>query len=295
MVMLRLNRHIEPKNWLRMVPVTKKTSAFADRHTLALSPAAAGKAVAGMRLLKDLGVWNPMEGFRVNDNPSDGECKWHLLPPLGLNLIGQKGLLLMHYPPWQIIEEWSFLDCMTMNRWNTVLEAAGVPKEQVSFFRTIVDVNPIAAPGFGQSEYPNDYFPIMMASAFFDGPGDRDYLRSMLELYLAPPGGGGQRYTLPLLVCGSPLYDPPGAGLVPDPLQGPPADQGRHPADGGAAGRQLPGAARQRARDALSRRQPHDRRRRHRPVHKRPLKDPGHPQVRGAGPGRGLVPPCLRQ
>jgi hypothetical protein len=186
--------------------------AFADRHTLVLSPAAAGKAVAGMRLLKDLGVWNPLAGFRVNESPSDGECKWNLLPPLGLNLIGQKGLLLMHYPPWQIVEEGTFLDCMTMNRWNTVLEAAGVPKEQLSFFRTIVDVNPIAAPGSGQSEYPNDYFPIMMASAFFDGPGDRDYLRSMLELYLAPPGGGGQRYTLPLLVCGSPLYDPQAPG-----------------------------------------------------------------------------------
>ena len=52
----------------------------------------------------------------------------------------------------------------------------------------------------------------MMASAFFDGPGDRDYIRSMLELYLAPPGGGGRQYTLPLLVCGSPLYDPQAPG-----------------------------------------------------------------------------------
>ncbi len=197
---------------IRAADPAGRLRAFADRHTLILSPAAAGKAVNGMRLLKDLGVWNPMAGFHVNENPSDGECKWRLCPPLGLNIIGQKGLLLMHYPPWQVIQRGTFLDCMTMYRWNTVLNAAGVPKEEVSFFRTIVDVNPIAAPGSGQSEYPNDYFPIMMASAFFDGPDGRDYLRSMLELYLAPPGGGGRQYTLPLLVCGSPLYDPQAPG-----------------------------------------------------------------------------------
>ena len=105
-----------------------------------------------------------MSGYPVNKDPSDGKCKWNLFLPLGLNNIGQRGILLMHYPPWQVLQQATFMEVMTMHRWNTVLQAAGVPKEQVSFYRTIVDVNPIAAPGSGQSEYPNDYFPIMAAS-----------------------------------------------------------------------------------------------------------------------------------
>jgi hypothetical protein len=111
-----------------------------------------------------------------------------------------------------VLQQGTFLDCMTMHRWDTVLRATGIPEDEVGFFRTIVDVNPIAAPGSGQSEYPNDYFPIMMASAFFDGAPDRDYIRTMLGLYLNGPKAGGQRHTLPLLVCGSPLYDPQAPG-----------------------------------------------------------------------------------
>lgn len=184
---------------------------FARRQREVFGPGAGAKAIEGKRLLEAFGVWNPMAGYPVNDSKTDGDCKWHLFLPLGLNLTGQKGVLLMHYPPWQVLQQGDFLNCMTMHRWNTVLRAAGVPEEEIRFFRTIVDVNPIAAPGSGQSEYPNDYFPIMMASAFFHGSDERDYIRSMLELYLNPPGHSGT-HTLPLLVCGSPLYDPQAPG-----------------------------------------------------------------------------------
>jgi hypothetical protein len=185
-----------------------RLDAFAERHILLFSEEGAQKAIVGKQLLEELGVWNPMSGYHVNCDKNDGLCKWHLFPPLGLNVIGQKGLLLMHYPPWQVLQQATFLEVMTMHRWNTVLQAAGAPTEEIPRYRTIVDVNPIAAPGSGQSEYPNDYFPIMMASGFFTGPPERDYIRSMLEIYLSPPGGGGSKYTLPLLICGSPLYDP---------------------------------------------------------------------------------------
>jgi hypothetical protein len=185
---------------------------FAAMHRQIYGPQAAGKALLGAALLKELGVWNPMAGYPVNSNPDDGDCKWRVCPPIGLNIMGQRGLLLMHYPPWQVLEQGTFLDCMTMSRWSTVLRASGVPDDEISFFRTIVDVNPIAAPGSGQSEYPNDYFPIMMASAFFDGPPERAYIRTMLGLYLNGPNAHGRRHTLPLLVCGSPLYDPQAPG-----------------------------------------------------------------------------------
>ena len=187
-------------------------AAFAEYHRQIFCSEAAGKAIVGRDLLKELGVWNPMEGYPVNSDSDDGKCKWHLFPPLGLNVMGQRGVLLMHYPPWQVLQQGTFLDCMTMHRWDTVLRASGIPEDDVSYFRTIVDVNPIAAPGAGQSEYPNDYFPIMMASGFFDGPDDRDYIPTMLRLYLNGPNATGERHTLPLLVCGSPLYDPQAPG-----------------------------------------------------------------------------------
>lgn len=185
---------------------------FAAQHQRIFAPGAAGKALVGAALLKSFGVWNPMEGYPVNSDSDDGDCKWCVFPPLGLNVMGQKGLLLMHYPPWQVVQQATFLEVMTMRRWDTVLRASGIPDDEVSFFRTIVDVNPIAAPGAGQSEYPNDYFPIMMASGFFDGPPERAYIRTMLGLYLNGPKATGARHTLPLLVCGSQLYDPQAPG-----------------------------------------------------------------------------------
>lgn len=194
-------------------PVAPATlEAFGMAHRALFAPDAAGKALRGRDLLKEFGVWNPMEGYPVNSDPDDGTCKWRVFPPLGLNVIGQRGLLLMHYPPWQVLQQGTFLDCMTMHRWDTVLKACGIPADEVGAFRTIVDVNPIAAPGAGQSEYPNDYFPIMMASGFFDGPDDRNYIKTMLNLFLNGPNATGSRHTLPLLVCGSPLYDPQAPG-----------------------------------------------------------------------------------
>lgn len=194
--------------------VPRKTLvAFGKRHALIFSRRYAQKAIKGKTLLKKLGVWNPMENYKVNNNAADGTSKWHLFPPLGLNVIGHKGLLLMHYPPWAVLQLGTFDNAMTMNRWEQLLIAVGIAKEDVSYFKTFIDVNPIAAPGSGESEYENDYFPIMMASGFFDGPPDRDYIRSMLELYLTPPGWPEHRkYTLPLLICGSPLYDPQAPG-----------------------------------------------------------------------------------
>ncbi|NRB20190.1 MAG: hypothetical protein HRU33_22280 [Rhodobacteraceae bacterium] len=185
---------------------------FALQHQRIFSEDGAGRSIAGRNLMQELGVWNPMQGFPVNSSPDDGDCKWLLCPPLGLNVIGQRGILLMHYPPWQVLQQGTFLDCMTMSRWSKVLSASGVPEDEVGYYRTIVDVNPIAAPGSGQSEYPNDYFPIMMTSAFFDGPDERNYIRTMLDLYLGSVNAADSKFTLPLLVCGSPLYDPQAPG-----------------------------------------------------------------------------------
>jgi hypothetical protein len=185
---------------------------FAGRHIQIFSSGYAAKAIAGVNLLKELNVWNPMEGYHVNSSLTDGTSKWALFPPLGLNVIGQRGMTLMHYPPWAVLQAGTFDNAMTMQRWSRLLGQVGIPEEDIPRYKTFIDINPIAAPGEGESEYPNDYFPIMMASGFFDGPPTRDYIRSMLELYLNPPGTGDNLYTLPLLICGSPLYDPQAPG-----------------------------------------------------------------------------------
>jgi hypothetical protein len=186
---------------------------FGERHAKIFSKDYAQKAIRSMELLKELGVWNPMENYRVNGSATDGTSKWHLFPSLGLNVMGQKGLLLLHYPPWAIVQLGTFENAITFRRWEQLLICAGIAKEEAQFFKTFMEVNPIAAPGSGESEYPNDYFPIMMASGFFDGAPDRDYIRSMLELFLTPPDWPENRkYTLPLLICGSPLYDPQSPG-----------------------------------------------------------------------------------
>jgi hypothetical protein len=189
-----------------------RVDAFARHHTLLFGPGAGLKAIRGRDLMERFGVWNPMAGFRVNDSSHDGESKWCLFPPLGLNVIGQKAGILQHYPPWQVVQQASDEGMMTWARWHEVLGAAGIPDEDRRAYGMFIDVNPIAAPGSGESEYPNDYLPIMAASAFFDGGADRDYIVSMLDLCLNPPGHDHPRYTLPLLVGGSPLYDPQAPG-----------------------------------------------------------------------------------
>lgn len=198
---------------IESVSEDNRLELFGRRHQKIFAKDCAQKAIRGMELLKEFGVWNPMANYKVNNNPNDGTSKWHLFPPLGLNVMGQKGLLLLHYPPWAVPQLGTFNNAITMNRWEQVLKCAGIHSTDVDYFKTFIDVNPIAAPGSGESEYPVDYFPIMMASAFFDGSKDRDYIRSMLELYLTPPDWPEDRkYTLPLLICGSPLYDPQAPG-----------------------------------------------------------------------------------
>ena len=186
---------------------------FGNRHAMVFSKDYAQKAIRGMELLKELKVWNPMDGYHVNDSQTDGTSRWHLFPSLGLNVMNQKGILLLHYPPWAVVQLGTFENAITFRRWEQLLTCAGIKSKDSSFYKTFMEVSPIAAPGSGESEYPNDYFPIMMASGFFDGGPDRDYIRSMLELFLNPPGWSEDRkYTLPLLICGSPLYDPQSPG-----------------------------------------------------------------------------------
>lgn len=126
-------------------------------------------------------------------------------------MVNHRAVTLLHYPPLVALKEADYLHNNTLIRWKRLLDRIGVP--DANLYHAILDVNPIAAPGSGESEYPNDFFPISLTSMFFDNEAQGlDYLRSMLELTLDPPANAGSPQTLPLLVCGSPLYDPQAPG-----------------------------------------------------------------------------------
>lgn len=128
-------------------------------------------------------------------NPSPGSAPWAFYLPLGLPLVNQQAVMFLNYPPSDSLCSADYLSNFTMARWTQVLTRVGVPNPVL--FETIVDLNPIAAPGSGQST------PIANASANFS-QGQPNYDLSMLNLLLNPSGGASAASTLPLQVAGGP-------------------------------------------------------------------------------------------
>jgi hypothetical protein len=182
---------------------------FVTMHAAILGPEYGGLALKGADACRKTPLWNPMAGYPVNR--SDGPSTWLSCLPLGMPIANHRAVTLLHYPPIVAYRTADYLNNMTLRRWAQVLKCSGI--EKTSLYHAIVDVNPIAAPGSGESEYPNDYFTIGLTSQFFDNEHKGlTYVRSMLELMLNPPANENNPCTLPLLVCGSPLYDPQAPG-----------------------------------------------------------------------------------
>jgi hypothetical protein len=186
-----------------------QAARFATMHVAMLDEQHFGLALKGADACKRTPAWNPMAGYPVNH--SDGPSEWLPCLPLGMPLANQRAVTLMHYPPIVAYRTADYLNNMTLRRWAQLLTCVGIT--DTSLYQSILDVNPIAAPGSGESEYPNDYFPISLTSQFFDDEKrGLNYVRSMLELMLNPASNASNPLTLPLLVCGSPLYDPQAPG-----------------------------------------------------------------------------------
>ncbi len=187
----------------------KEGAHFASMHVAMLDAAHAGLALKGVAACRTTPAWNPMAGYPVNR--SDGPSEWELCLPLGMPVANHRAVMVLHYPPIVAYRSADYLNNMTLRRWAQILTCAGV--DLPDRYHSILDVNPIAAPGSGESEYQNDYFPINLTSLFFDNDErGLTYVRSMLNLLLDPPGNAANPCTLPLLVCGSPLYDPQAPG-----------------------------------------------------------------------------------
>ena len=186
-----------------------QAAQFATMHAAMLDAEHAGLALRGADACKLTPLWNPMAGYPVDRN--DGPSVWVPCLPLGLGLANHQAVSLMHYPPIVAYRTANYLNNMTLHRWSRLLQRVGIAEPRR--YHTIVDVNPIAAPGSGESEYPNDYFSIGLTQQFYDNEQlGLTYVRSMLALMLDPPSNAANAYTLPLLVCGSALYDPQGPG-----------------------------------------------------------------------------------
>ncbi len=182
---------------------------FAAMHVKMLDEKHAGLALAGADACERTPAWNPMAGYPVNSH--DGNSEWLPCLPLGMPIANHRAVTLLHYPPIVAYRNADYLKNNTLQRWEQLLRCVGM--KQPERYYAILDVNPIAAPGSGESEYENDYFPINLTSLFFDNDSlGLTYVRSMLELMLNPPYTREFKYTLPLLVCGSRLYDPQAPG-----------------------------------------------------------------------------------
>jgi hypothetical protein len=182
---------------------------FAAMHQKMLDEKHCGLALKGADACAKTPAWNPMAGYPVGYH--SGESIWLPCMPLGMPMVNHQAVTLLHYPPIVALKEADYLHNNTLVRWKRLLKCIGVGEDNL--YHAIIDVNPIAAPGSGESEYPNDFFPINLTSLFFDNEREGlDYVRSMLELMLDPPANASSPQTLPLLVCGSPTYDPQAPG-----------------------------------------------------------------------------------
>lgn len=186
-----------------------RAAQFAWMHVAMLDANHTGLALVGADACALTPAWNPMAGYPVNR--SGGPSRWIPCMPLGMPIANHRAVTLLHYPPIVALQNADYLNNMTLRRWALLLTCVGIA--QPTLYHAIIDVNPIAAPGSGESEYPNDYFPINLTSLFLDNESlGLTYVRSMLELMLNPPANAANPYTLPLLVGGSPLYDPQAPG-----------------------------------------------------------------------------------
>ncbi|MHA6263297.1 hypothetical protein ACXYMO_08855 [Arenibacterium sp. CAU 1754] len=168
-----------------------------------IGPDVVGQGMTGAEACQKIGsgCWNPLgETF---------QSYWKFYPPLGLPFARQRTVLLTHYPPYDSLQAGNYLQNATMARWNRILRSVGVPAGTEALYENTIDANPIAAPGAGQG---SAYFPVLLASAFFDAPSvGRGYITSMLRLMTRPPQNSArnatlpeaQRLTVPVLVVGS--------------------------------------------------------------------------------------------
>ncbi len=139
---------------------------------------------------KDKSCWEPT-GQNLNCSGP-----WQFYLPLGLPMVSQKIVMLLHYPPYKAMQQSDYLNNATLDRWQRLLETVGVPNKDWMLFATIVDIFPIAAPGSGEG----GCFPPTSARKFFGDKGS-GYIPAMLNALVAPTTPN-THHTIPVIVFG---------------------------------------------------------------------------------------------
>ena len=101
------------------------------------------KAVDATAQLKKDGKWDDKE--------------WRMYLPLGLAMVDQRSVQLLHFPPDYSLPEQDYLGSKTSQRWESLLELNGVPASDVTLYEAIVDIAPIAAPASAGSTLEATY------------------------------------------------------------------------------------------------------------------------------------------
>lgn len=127
--------------------------------------------------LKAEGKWNEQE--------------WRMFLPMGLALVNQRSVQLLHFPPDYSLPDQDYLGSKTSERWEQLLELNNVPAAQVTLYESILDVAPIAAPASAGSSLAETY------AAF------QPYVLAQLPLLLNLDRGAQQ--ALPMVAYGGPV------------------------------------------------------------------------------------------
>lgn len=150
-----------------------------------------------------------LQGVQACQNSSNPACwepqgpgltcvgPWQFYLPLGLPMLAQKMVMLLHYPPYSAMQQSDYLNNATLKRWQRLLVSVGVNPPDWTLYTTTVDIFPIAAPGSGQS----GCFTTSNASLFFGAQGS-GYIPIHLQALVTPPSLTSTSGTLPVVVFG---------------------------------------------------------------------------------------------
>ncbi|MBY0242850.1 MAG: hypothetical protein K2X55_26410 [Burkholderiaceae bacterium] len=173
-----------------------RAAQYQAAQTTFLDQNHAGQALNGVTACEaDSSCWQVQP-----QDPKGCPGPWQFWLPLGLPMVSQKAVMMLHYPPYTSFQAYDYLNNATLNRWERLLTSVGVPADQVNLYEAIVDVMPIAAPGSGETACLT---PAMSETYFGNASANRNYIAPMLTLLANPPVNAGKRGTAPVLVFGS--------------------------------------------------------------------------------------------
>ncbi len=139
-----------------------------------------GEVAAGaVKALKKDGKWDDKD--------------WRFFLPLGLSIVNQRSVQLLHFPPDYSLPDQDYLNSKTSQRWEQLLMLNQVTAADVTLFESILDVAPIAAPASAGSTLSDTY-------SYFE-----PYVLKMLPLLLDIDEGTSE--VLPIVAYGGPVRD----------------------------------------------------------------------------------------